>query len=57
MFDLNRTLDDINYDIIRIVLQEENMNRERTAKRLGISRSTLWRILKSHEETERPKKT
>lgn len=51
MFDLNRTLDEINYDIIRIVLQEEDMNRERTAKRLGISRSTLWRILKSHEKS------
>ncbi len=49
-FDLSQTLNDINYQIIILVLNEEHMNKERTAKRLGISRSTLWRILKSHEE-------
>jgi ActR/RegA family two-component response regulator len=27
------------------VLAEEGMNRSRTARRLGISRATLWRIL------------
>lgn len=48
--DLNQTLDDINYDIIRMTLQQEHMNKEKAAKRLGISRSTLWRILKAHEE-------
>lgn len=47
--DLKQTLDEITYDIIRIVLDEEKMNKEKTAKRLGISRSTLWRILKTHE--------
>ncbi len=47
--DLHRTLEEINYDIIRMVLQEEHMNREKTALRLGISRSTLWRILKANE--------
>lgn len=51
VLDLNRTLDDINYDIIRMVLNEENNNKEKTARRLGISRSTLWRLLKSHGET------
>lgn len=50
LFDLNQTLDDINYQIIHMVLQEENMNKERTAKRLGISRSTLWRILKNRSD-------
>ncbi|MDD2957226.1 MAG: PrpR N-terminal domain-containing protein [Lachnospiraceae bacterium] len=44
---LHQPLDDINYEIIYRVLQEENNNRERAAKRLGISRSTLWRMLKS----------
>ncbi len=45
--DLTQTLDKITCDIIRIILSEENMNREKTAKRLGISRSTLWRMLKN----------
>lgn len=45
--DLNQTLDQIDRDIIQIVLQQEGMNRGRAADRLGISRSTLWRILKN----------
>ena len=32
-------------EIIRQVLEEEGMNHSRAAKRLGISRSTLWRKL------------
>ncbi len=44
-FNLNRTLDEIDQEIIRMVLEEENMNRSKTAKRLGISRSTLWKKL------------
>lgn len=47
--DLTQTLDDINYQIIQTVLDEENRNKEKTSRRLGISRSTLWRILKSHD--------
>lgn len=43
------SLSDITYDIIRQVLREENDNHSQTAKRLGISRSTLWRILKNHD--------
>lgn len=46
--DLTQTLDEINYQIILTVLEEENENKEKTASRLGISRSTLWRILKTH---------
>lgn len=45
-FDLTQTLDAINYQIILAVLKQENGNKEKTSKRLGISRSTLWRILK-----------
>ncbi len=43
--DLSKPLDEIERDIIRQVLQEEDMNQSRTAKRLGIGRSTLWRKL------------
>lgn len=47
--DLSGTLDEINYQLIQQILAEEQGNKDRTAKRLGIGRSTLWRILKSHE--------
>lgn len=45
-FDLNHTLEEINMNIVRYVLAEEGGNHSQTAKRLGISRSTLWRMLK-----------
>ena len=48
--DLTSTLDDINYQIIQIVLKEEHGNKEKTSQRLGISRSTLWRILKNRQD-------
>lgn len=41
----NQSLEDINYDIIRLVLDQENSNRSKAAERLKISRTTLWRIL------------
>lgn len=44
--DLNQPLEKINQDIISRVLEEENGNRTNAAKRLDISRSTLWRFLK-----------
>lgn len=46
--DLGHTLDEINFQIIQMVLKEENGSKEKTARRLGISRSTLWRILKNN---------
>ena len=46
--DLNQSLADIIYEIACAVLANENMNRTKTAKRLGISRTTLWRILDQH---------
>ena len=46
-FNLNRTLDEINQDIIHAVLEETGGNQSAAAKRLGISRTTLWRLLKS----------
>ena len=44
--DFTKTLGEIEQEIVRKILLEENMNRENTAKRLGISRTTLWRMLK-----------
>jgi propionate catabolism operon transcriptional regulator len=44
--DKNKTLAEIEKDIIHAVLKEENMNQTKAAKRLGINRSTLWRKLK-----------
>lgn len=45
-FQLSGTLDHITSSIIQQVLEEEDMNQSQAAKRLGISRSTLWRKLK-----------
>lgn len=45
ILNLNQSLDDINRDITHLVLEQEGMNKTRTSERLGISRSTLWRIL------------
>ena len=49
--DLQKPLDVIIYNIAQKVLQEENYNQTRTAKRLHISRTTLWRILKDKAST------
>lgn len=43
---LNGTLDEITSRIVKIILAQEGDNRSRTVERLGISRSTLWRMLK-----------
>ena len=44
--DLSYSLKEITYNIILKVLQEEDYNQSATAARLGISRTTLWRLLK-----------
>ena len=46
---LTGTLREIELNIIKKVFIEEDMNYSRTAKRLGINRSTLWRKLKEEE--------
>ncbi len=38
-------MDRMNREIVRRVLAEEGGNQSRTAQRLGIGRTTLWRIL------------
>ncbi|MEK3721536.1 PrpR N-terminal domain-containing protein [Paenibacillus sp. FSL H8-0034] len=40
-----RTLEEIEADIIRFVLEQEGFNQSATAKRLGMNRTTLWRKL------------
>lgn len=47
--DLHRTLDEITLDVARMVLAEENGNQSSAAKRLGIGRTTLWRMLQSEK--------
>lgn len=47
--DLNRTLEEINQDIALRVIQETGGNQTAAAKRLGISRTTLWRLVKKQE--------
>lgn len=44
-FDLNRTLEEMQADIIHRVVEECGGNQTTAAKRLGISRTTLWRFL------------
>ncbi|MBB6448712.1 transcriptional regulator with PAS, ATPase and Fis domain [Geomicrobium halophilum] len=44
--DLNQSLANIEQQVIRKVLQEEDNNQTKAARRLGINRSTLWRKLK-----------
>lgn len=43
---LDRTLEEIEREIVHMVYEKEDMNQSRTAKHLGISRSTVWRLLK-----------
>lgn len=47
---IQQPLSGIMYDVVMAVLEEEDMNQVKAAKRLGISRTTLWRLLKKHEE-------
>lgn len=43
--DLSRTLGEINQDVAQRVVEETGGNQTAAAKRLGISRTTLWRLL------------
>ncbi len=44
--DLNRSLYEISRDVVRRVVDESDGNQTAAAKRLGISRTTLWRYLR-----------
>ena len=48
-FDLNRTLEEMNADIIRRKVEQCGGNQAAAARALGISRTTLWRCLKKLE--------
>ena len=48
-FDFNRTLDEINADIVVREVKRCAGNQTAAARNLGISRTTLWRYLKKHE--------
>ena len=43
--DLSRTLSEIDQDVVQRVVEETGGNQTAAAKRLGISRTTLWRLL------------
>lgn len=45
VLNLDKTLDEIERDVVRTVLAENRGNQSQTAIKLGISRSTLWRII------------
>ena len=47
---LKGTLEEMELEIIRQVVRQERMNYTHAAKRLGISRSTLWRKLSENRE-------
>lgn len=44
--DLNRTLNEIDRDVAQRVIRELDGNHTAAAKRLGISRTTLWRLIR-----------
>ncbi|MDQ0206897.1 sigma-54-dependent Fis family transcriptional regulator [Alkalicoccobacillus murimartini] len=44
--DLTKTLDEMETEIIQKVLEDEGFNQSKTAKRLNINRTTVWRKLK-----------
>ncbi|WP_230307028.1 helix-turn-helix domain-containing protein [Streptococcus sobrinus] len=43
----HKSLFEYTQDIVREVLEHNHGNQTKTAKQLGISRTTLWRYLKS----------
>lgn len=45
LLDTGKTLKEMTRDIVKHVIDEENGNQTRAALRLGVGRSTIWRIL------------
>lgn len=46
VINIERPLEEIELDIVRMVLEANDMNQTKTAEILGISRSKIWRMLK-----------
>lgn len=46
---IHQPMHQINYEIIQALMNEDGMNQEKISKMLGVSRSTIWRIIKNHE--------
>lgn len=47
-FDTNRTLEEMTRELVEIALRRVHGNQSQAAVHLGVSRSTLWRML--HKE-------
>lgn len=47
LMNVNQSMEDINRTVIHILMDEQGLSQSRTAQKLGISRSTLWRMLKT----------
>ncbi len=46
IINLSQNLESINRDIVKVILDQNNGNQSIAARNLGISRTTLWRMLK-----------
>ena len=45
VIDINKKMSEIEKDVARAVLLKSNGNQSLAAQRLGISRTTIWRLL------------
>lgn len=51
-FDTSRTLEEMTLELVELALQRAGGNQSKAAAQLGISRSTLWRMLQRKSERE-----
>ena len=52
IIDINQPLSDIEHEIVELVLAQTGGNQTEAARRLGIGRSTLWRIRKGEKQND-----